>query len=682
MPAARRHTLLVTQLEDRTVPAGSWLDPTNLTVSFAKDGTAVDNLQSSLFSSFGPGADHGAVKKEILRGLQTWASVANVNVGLVRDGGKAFGAAGSIQSDTRFGDIRIGGTPQSANILAHAMLFDWAIGTWSGDMLFNTTAGLGINPTNQAGVKDLYTVALHEAGHALGLNHLADPASVMYEQYTGAKAGLTAGDVAAIQALYGARVPDQYEGTAGNNTLPTATALTGDKPSVSAELTTATDVDYYTYTAPTGTKKFTVSLRTAGLSLLTAKVTVYNAAGKVVGSDAALDPTSGDLAVRVNRVQAGAVYTIKVSANATDAFGVGRYKLGIGSGGEGSTAGSGNDAQFVGAIETTTGTEQYQFTATDQVMMVQLSALQKNKSIPNLTVFNAAMVPVAHEVVGNDGKTLTARVVNVTPGAVYTVQVAGNGTTATKGNFALTVDFIEPVIDGMTNLHNSTLSSQAPISGGTLTLHATSLFHFVVDTGPNPQPVPAGTSLTLTVFNSAGQPVLAKSWSASQSLASYTAYLAAGTYTVQIGLITTAAGAGAVVDIWLDGGVYSDPVGTAPPGTGTTPPTGGTTTTTDPITGIVTTTTTTTDATTGITTTTVNTFNPSTGATNTVITTVSTVTTTDPITGVTTTTTTTTTTDVGAGTTTTTTTTTTSVASVRAGFSFDPWATIVLTGSP
>ena len=49
---------------------------------------------------------------------------------------------------------------------------------------------------------DLYTVALHEAGHALGLGHTDDPNTVMYPYYR-LGAVLSAGDIAGVQALYG-----------------------------------------------------------------------------------------------------------------------------------------------------------------------------------------------------------------------------------------------------------------------------------------------------------------------------------------------------------------------------------------------------------------------------------------------------------------------------------------------
>ena len=54
---------------------------------------------------------------------------------------------------------------------------------------------------------DLFSVVLHEAGHALGLGHSDKPGAVMYPYYRRA-AGLTVEDIAAIRELYAARVGD------------------------------------------------------------------------------------------------------------------------------------------------------------------------------------------------------------------------------------------------------------------------------------------------------------------------------------------------------------------------------------------------------------------------------------------------------------------------------------------
>ena len=56
--------------------------------------------------------------------------------------------------------------------------------------------------TPHAGV-DLVTLALHDVGHALGLDHSSYPECVMYAYFTDARRTLARGDIAAIQLLYG-----------------------------------------------------------------------------------------------------------------------------------------------------------------------------------------------------------------------------------------------------------------------------------------------------------------------------------------------------------------------------------------------------------------------------------------------------------------------------------------------
>ncbi len=84
---------------------------------------------------------------------------------------------------------------------------------------------------------DLFSVTLHELGHALGLGHSDNPNDVMYPYYKMAS-GLAPGDVAAIQTLYAA------QGTAAPSPSPTPTpapaalTLTVNAPAVTTTAAT------------------------------------------------------------------------------------------------------------------------------------------------------------------------------------------------------------------------------------------------------------------------------------------------------------------------------------------------------------------------------------------------------------------------------------------------------------
>src|SRR3954453_2330053 len=111
-PDRRKVRLSLECLEDRATPALfglPWPDATHLTVSFAPDGTRVATQSSDLFSTLDARLGRAAWKSAVLRALQTWAVAANVDFGLVADGGQAFGTAGLSQGDDRFGHLRIGG---------------------------------------------------------------------------------------------------------------------------------------------------------------------------------------------------------------------------------------------------------------------------------------------------------------------------------------------------------------------------------------------------------------------------------------------------------------------------------------------------------------------------------------------------------------------------------------------
>ena len=138
-----------------------------------------------------------STQSEILRAFNEWSKAANVS----------FTAATNAQA------------PQTMNILfargAHGDAYPF---DGPGGVLAHTFYPAPPNPEPIAGDMhlddderwqvgantDVYSVVLHETGHALGLVHTDDPADVMYPYYR-LQTHLGAGDIAILQAMYGVR---------------------------------------------------------------------------------------------------------------------------------------------------------------------------------------------------------------------------------------------------------------------------------------------------------------------------------------------------------------------------------------------------------------------------------------------------------------------------------------------
>src|SRR5262249_39811987 len=98
------------RLEDRLGPYAPrrfrWAD-TNVSRRFMPDGTTTDTgAASNLFATLNAVAPTATWQLQFARALQTWANVTPLNFHFVSDDGSAAGTSGSLQGDSRFGDIR------------------------------------------------------------------------------------------------------------------------------------------------------------------------------------------------------------------------------------------------------------------------------------------------------------------------------------------------------------------------------------------------------------------------------------------------------------------------------------------------------------------------------------------------------------------------------------------------
>ena len=572
--------LAVHALEDRSLLTAfgiPWADPSHLTLSFVPDGTATPYGPSSLSGTMGQTVPGASWQREVLRAFQTWAAQANVTVSVVPDGGQPLGTVGAVQGDARFGDIRIAAAPIGNERLASAAPFSWSGTTLAGDVVFNSNYRFSTG--SAADAYDVFSVALHEAGHVFGLDHSHEAGSSLCEAYE-YRTGLTAADVTALRVLYGARTPDAFEGAYGNNTLSRAVALPRDallynRFTAVGDLTTLADADFYKFSvAPLmGILGVSVRLQGAGVSLLAPRVTVYNGSGQVLATTLSTDPLNNDLLLHFSPSALGGTYYVRVDKAASDVFGIGAYRLAVDYLSVGSVLtplaplltpvldGHTNDLlglstllfatpkptpdrrfDFIyrGVIEDGVDVDNYRFKAPTvrdagpQTLNVMVWALQADGLDPRVAVYDAATrAPVAFQVLANEAGLMSVQIPNASTTAEYIVSVKARtpGTRAT-GSYFLAADFNTFAPTALAGVATSTVSPTRTDTAK-LTVTEPAVYQFVLDARLFQPTAGQAGGVVMTVTDAAGRVVFTLAVDAGQPAVTTTRYLAAGSYTVK-----------------------------------------------------------------------------------------------------------------------------------------------------
>ncbi len=331
-PPRKSRRLSSEPLEARCLLDGNhlnWNDTSQLSVSFAPDGTDIGGEPSALFEAFNQVATPREWKETILRAFQTWAMHTTINLGVVNDGGQPFGIAGPRTEDPRFGDIRIGARPLVGDVMALGVSQNAIVaGTWAGDVIFDSEEKF-------ESLDEIFAVALHEAGHVFGVSHSDDAKSPMHSHAEPTVSELTPADIEAVRDRHGSRIDDIHEGPRNNNTLRTATSLRHPTPDgvaslppvlIYGDLTTVDDIDYYAMTDFDRQGPVTVRLQSSEISLLAPRLRVVTGRGVEVGRSSSARPGS-TLFVRIDEFDPDERYFIEVDAARNDLFAVGDYSL-------------------------------------------------------------------------------------------------------------------------------------------------------------------------------------------------------------------------------------------------------------------------------------------------------------------------------------------------------------------
>ena len=232
------HNVPVTgKLDDATIHAMNCKRcgmPDHAVASFLAQGNkwTTNNITYG-FQNFSPDFTQGEQEQAIAQAFALWAAETPLRFNQI-----PFANNPMIRIRFVAGDHGDGSSFDGASgILAHAFYPPPNNGDLAGDAHFDEAETWTINIPTGAGKIDLVTVAAHEFGHSLGLNHSSVAGSLMFPSYSGPQRFLHSDDAAGIRSIYGGYGISYASWTHG-------TSLTVEFPS---NLESITPAGFYTY---------------------------------------------------------------------------------------------------------------------------------------------------------------------------------------------------------------------------------------------------------------------------------------------------------------------------------------------------------------------------------------------------------------------------------------------------
>jgi hypothetical protein len=323
-PVRRAARPLVEGLEDRlllfTTSGAAWTLPVRITYSFVPDGTNIGGYPSNLYATLTAKYPATTWVTAFEQAAATWEQIANINLVPVGDDGVPFGAGSYQQGDPGHGDIRISGVSGLLNSSTLAVTFmppPLNGDSTAGDMVFNSAQNFTIN-ANGVGT-DLETVAIHEFGHALGLNHSGRQAAAMYPTYYTTNQSLD---------------PDDWIQTWNNTTAANAPDITpwlfSTKqlaiPNLSIQNGNMSEW-FKVYVPSTTSGNMTVTMQSLFLSALSPQFQILDSSLRVVGYAYADGANAGGAPSTTISVASGQLYYIHTMAGVGGIYSAGNYAL-------------------------------------------------------------------------------------------------------------------------------------------------------------------------------------------------------------------------------------------------------------------------------------------------------------------------------------------------------------------